>query len=156
MRPCQIYSPQQGLLYSPCMDADHFHDDPATWPKEPLVPLEKAHDDERGSIQPLLERMMRSAALITSVKGSVRANHYHKTDWHYCYMLSGSMEYFERPAGGAGKPRRLLVKAGQLVFTPPLVEHAMRFLEDTTWLTLSRNPRDQDAYEADVVRVSLI
>ena len=138
------------------MSDEHFHDDPATWPKGPLVELEAAHEDARGAIQPLVERLMRSAQLIRSAKGAVRANHYHKTDWHYCYMVSGSMEYFERPAGSKEAASRLLVKAGQLVFTPPLVEHAMKFLEDTVWLTLSRNPRDQDAYEKDVVRVRLI
>lgn len=138
------------------MSPEHFHDDPSTWPKEVVIPLEQAHVDDRGSIQPLVERMMRSAQLITSHKGAVRANHYHKTDWHYCYMVSGAMEYYERPAGAKEKPRLYRVKAGQLVFTPPLVEHAMRFLEDSVWLTLSRNPRDQDAYEKDVVRVKLI
>ncbi|MBI3553563.1 MAG: cupin domain-containing protein [Elusimicrobia bacterium] len=138
------------------MSGEGFHDDPSTWPKGPLVPLEAAHADDRGAIQPLVERLMRSAQLISSKKGVVRANHYHKTDWHYCYMVSGSMEYYERPADSKDKPSKILVKAGQLVFTPPLVEHAMKFLEDTVWLTLSRNPRDQDAYEADVVRVRLI
>ena len=138
------------------MSRELIEDDPSTWPKEPLVALEPAHADERGAIQGIVERMMRSAALITSKKGTVRANHYHKTDWHYCYMVSGAMEYYERPAGSSQKPRLLVVKSGQMVFTAPQVEHAMRFLEDTTWLTLSRNPRDQDAYEADVVRVRLI
>ena len=32
----------------------------------------------------------------------------------------------------------------------------MKFSEDTLFLTLSRNPRDQETYEADVVRVDLI
>jgi quercetin dioxygenase-like cupin family protein len=138
------------------MGGEHFHDDPATWPKEPLVTLEPAHVDDRGSIQPLLERLMRSAQLITSKKGAVRANHYHKTDWHYCYLITGSMEYYERPVDAKTPPKKFLVKAGQMVFTPPLAEHAMKFLEDSTWLTLSRNPRDQEAYEKDVVRVRLI
>jgi len=133
-----------------------LHDDPATWPKETLVDLEKAHVDNRGSIQPLVDRMMKSASLITSVKGAIRANHYHKTDWHYCYMVTGAMEYYERPTGSSAKPKRFIVKAGQMVFTAPMVDHAMKFLEDTTWLTLSRNPRDQDSYEADVVRINLI
>ena len=136
--------------------AGDLRDDPKTWPKDPLVPLEAPFEDARGGIQPLLERMMRSAMLIESKKGTVRANHFHKTDWHYCYMVSGEMEYYERPAGGAGKPRLIVARKGQMVFTPPMVEHAMRFTEDTTWVTLSRNPRDQSAYEADVVRVRLI
>ena len=43
-----------------------------------------------------------------------------------------------------------------MIFTPPLVEHCMKFPEDTLFLTLSRNPRDQETYEEDVVRTNLI
>ena len=43
-----------------------------------------------------------------------------------------------------------------MVFTPPMVDHGMTFPEDTTFLTLSRNPRDQASYEADVVRVDML
>ena len=32
----------------------------------------------------------------------------------------------------------------------------MKFTVDTLFLTLSRNPRDQETYEQDVVRVELI
>ena len=49
-----------------------------------------------------------------------------------------------------------MVEKGRMVFTPPLVEHCMKFPEDTLFLTLSRNPRDQETYEADVVRTNLI
>ena len=69
------------------------------WPKQPLVPLEKPFVDVRGAIQPLVDEMMRSAVLIESAKGTLRANHYHKTDWHYCYVLEGAIEYFHRPTG---------------------------------------------------------
>jgi hypothetical protein len=37
-----------------------------------------------------------------------------------------------------------------------MVEHAMVFPEDTTFLTLSYNKRDQKAYEEDLVRVELV
>ena len=43
-----------------------------------------------------------------------------------------------------------------MIFTPPLVEHCMKFPKNTLFLTLSRNPRDQETYESDVVRVKLI
>jgi hypothetical protein len=32
----------------------------------------------------------------------------------------------------------------------------MKFPVDTVFLTLSRNPRDQESYEADVVRVDMV
>ena len=127
----------------------------------PLVQLDPPHVDARGVLQPLVERAMQSAVLVTSKKGSVRANHYHRSDWHYCYVLSGLVEYLYRPAGprgpsGAPEPERVLVRAGEMVFTGPMVEHAMRFLEDTTFLVLGKRPRDQGSYEADLVRVELI
>ncbi len=128
----------------------------ASWPSEPLVALDAPFRDARGEIQPLVDHVMQSAVLITSKKGAVRANHYHRTDWHYCYVVSGCIEYHHRPHGETGTGECIMVRAGQMVFTPPMVDHAMKFPEDTVFLTLSRNPRDQASYEADVVRISFV
>ena len=46
--------------------------------------------------------------------------------------------------------------AGQLFFTPPMVDHSMVFVEETVFLTLGRNSRRQEVYEADVVRIAPI
>ncbi len=127
-----------------------------SWPDEALVPLEKPFVDGRGTIQPLVDRMMKSAVMIESKKGALRANHYHKTDWHYCYVISGAIEYYHRPTGSTEEPEMLLVRQGEMVFTPPMIDHGMKFPEDTVFLTLSRNPRDQATYEADVVRVDML
>lgn len=126
------------------------------WPDKPIVNLEKPFVDDRGNIQPLVDKLMKSAVLIESKKGSLRANHYHKTDWHYCYVLSGEIEYFHRKTGSSEEPEMLSVKENQMVFTPPMVDHAMRFPVDTVFLTLSRNSRDQKTYEEDVVRINML
>jgi len=123
------------------------------WPKDVIVALEKAHADLRGELQPLVDLPMRSCVLIHSKKGTVRANHFHQTDWHYCYVLSGSIEYYHRPHGSNRTPEKVLVKTRELFFTPPMVDHAMVFPEDTVFLTLGRNSRAQEVYEADVVRI---
>jgi quercetin dioxygenase-like cupin family protein len=99
---------------------------------------------------------MKNLSLITSKKGTVRSNHYHATDWHYMYVLSGSFDYYYRPTGSGEKPKVITVKAGEMVFTPPMEDHATVFLEDTQLLAMSRNPRDQESYESDVRRVTLI
>ena len=125
------------------------------WPTSTVVPLEAPFVDSRGDIQPLVDARMKSAVLITTKKGAVRANHYHRTDWHYCYVVSGSIQYFERPTGSTAPPREVTVRAGEMFFTPPLTDHTMLFPEDTVFLVLGRNPRDQESYEADVVRVDL-
>ncbi len=124
-----------------------------TWPKDVIVKLEKAFVDLRGSIQPLVDLPMESAVLIHSKKGAVRANHYHQTDWHFCYVLSGSIEYLHRPTGSRAKPKMVFVKEGELFFTPPMVDHQMVFPEDASFLVLGRNSRAQPVYEADVVRI---
>lgn len=126
------------------------------WPRDVLVSLESPFVDERGEIQPLVDVPMESCVLIHSKKGTLRANHYHQTDWHYCYVLSGTIEYYHRPHGGEQKPGKVLIKAGQMFFTPPMVDHTMVFLEDTSFLTWGRNSRAQEVYEADVIRISPI
>ena len=128
----------------------------ASFPREVIVPLQKPFADARGEIQPLVDRTMESAVLITSKKGTVRANHYHKTDWHHCYVIKGRIEYHHRPHGSDGEPEVVVVEEGQLFFTPPMVDHAMVFLEDTVFLTLGRNSRAQEVYEADVERIEMV
>ena len=83
----------------------------------------------------------------------MRANHYHRTDWHYCYVLSGEIDYYHRPTGSKENPEKVTVKVGELFWTPPMVDHAMVFTQDTTFLTFGRNSRAQAVYEADVVRI---
>ena len=72
------------------------------------------------------------------------------------YVLSGSFEYYYRPTNSNDKLQCVRVTAGELIFTPPMEDHATVFLEDCDLLAMSRNPRDQEAYEEDVRRVILI
>jgi quercetin dioxygenase-like cupin family protein len=125
----------------------------AEWPKEVIVPLEAPFVDARGAIQPLVDVPMESCVLISSKKGTVRANHYHRTDWHYCYVLEGEIEYYERPHGSDEAPRKYVIGKGQMFFTGPMDDHAMVFTKDTSFLTWGRNSRAQEVYEADVVRI---
>ncbi len=128
----------------------------ASWPKEVIVDLERPFVDERGGIQPLVDIDMRSCVLISSKKGTVRANHYHKTDWHFCYVLKGAIEYYHRPHGTVEPPEKVVTAQGQMFFTPPLVEHAIVVVEDAEFLAFGRNSRGQEVYEADVERIQLI
>lgn len=113
--------------------------------------------DARGSITRILdtEVPIRSVLVITSKAGTVRSNHYHQTDAHYCYLMSGKAEWYEQPLGG-GKLESATLHAGDMVYTPPKVVHAVKFLEDSVLLAFSTNPRNQSDYEHDTVRVKLI
>ncbi len=124
-----------------------------TWPRTVIVDLPEAYRDERGAIQPLVDVPMESCVLITSKKGTARANHFHRTDWHYCYVLSGAIDYLHRAHGDDAPPKHTHISEGQMFFTPPMVDHTMVFLEDTVFLTWGRNSREQEIYEADVQRI---
>lgn len=124
--------------------------------ENPIVDLEPPFVDERGAIHPIVDEKMESCVIITSNKGTVRANHFHKTDWHFCHVLSGEIEYYWRETGSEEEPNKITIREGQCFFTPPMVDHAMVFPVDTTFLTLGRNPRDQASYEADVERIRLV
>lgn len=128
----------------------------ASWPKSVKIPLGKPFVDARGEIIPLVDTDMSSCVLIVSRKGSVRANHYHKTDWHYCYVVEGKIDYYHRKVGSNDTPEIVTINEGELFFTPPMVEHAMVFAEETKFLTLGRNSRSQIVYEADVIRIEPI
>ena len=131
-------------------------DDETMWPDAGLIKLDAPHQDDRGYIQSLVNFPMKNLSLISSKKGSVRSNHYHLTDWHYMYVLSGSFDYYFKPTGTNEELKCVRVKAGEMIFTPPMEDHATVFAEDCELLAISRNPRDQKAYEEDVRRVILV
>jgi oxalate decarboxylase/phosphoglucose isomerase-like protein (cupin superfamily) len=131
-------------------------DDATMWPTEPVVALAPPNVDDRGSIQSLVNFPMKNVSLITSCKGSVRSNHYHLSDWHYMFVLKGSFDYYYRPTGSTEPAKVVRLHEGELVFTPPMEDHATIFLEDSQLIVASRNPRDQATYEADTRRVVLV
>ena len=98
-----------------------------------IIDLPKGYDDTRGIIQPLCDLNMKSASLIISKPNSWRANHYHKTDWHFCYVLEGEIDYYHREVGDKEVPKMEKIKKDELFFTPPMVEHAMVFHKDTVF-----------------------
>lgn len=115
--------------------------------------------DVRGNIFKLLDdgkTNIKSVLLITSKARSVRSNHYHKKDAHWLYVISGKMEYYEKPVAGKGKLKKVVIDAGGLVYTPPMAMHATKFLKDSVILALSISSRSQKAYEKDTVRVKLL
>ncbi len=112
--------------------------------------------DSRGHIRNLLDLPIGSVSRIVCTPGAVRANHYHKTDFHYCFLEKGVVEYYERPAGGRRPPKHYRFGPGQLFYTGPMIEHAMVFPETSILWCFARNSRLSQNYEADTVRVPSI
>ena len=112
-------------------------------PKTVKVKLSGLFDDKRGTILNITNELFRSCALIKSKKNSIRANHYHKKDWHYCYVLKT-------------KPKKTIINQGEFFFTPPLVDHAMKFMRYTEFITLGRGDRSKINYDKDTIKIDLI
>ena len=114
--------------------------------------------DQRGIIADLLPgKKITSVLYITSKKGSVRANHYHKKDSHYMYVIKGKMQYVYKPVAKTGaRKHSLVVNEGEIIYTPPMLMHAVKFLQNTQFLALTTEKRDQKTYENDIVRVNLV
>ena len=121
-----------------------------------LIDLHEGYSDARGIIQPLCDLNMKSASLIVSKANTWRANHYHKNDWHFIYVLKGSFEYYFKKTNSDEKIKKKIVKKGELLFTGPVVDHAMFYTEETEIIVLSKNPRDQKTYEEDTVRIDFM
>lgn len=114
--------------------------------------------DDRGEMIKLFDEndKITSALYITCNKGAIRANHYHKKDTHYSYMVSGKMEYSYKNVNSKNPPKSIIVKTGEMVYTPAMIIHSMRFLEDSVFIALATKPRSRKNYENDTIRIELI
>lgn len=123
---------------------------------ETLRHVDAAVSDARGDIFNLFEGPIGHVALITSKKGSVRANHYHKKDHQVMYLVSGAYESHSCDVRDPSKKQVLRVKAGDLVDTPAFIAHAQKFTEDSVFLALSTRMREQGKYEEDTLAYPVI
>lgn len=114
------------------------------------------YTDNRGFIQMIIESHADSSSIsvITSTKGSTRASHWHKNDFHYCYLTEGKIAYYERPVGSQDKPKLTIIEPGQLFFSPNYTEHEMVFLEDSSFICFSHLSRNNKNYESDTIRLT--
>ena len=112
-------------------------------------------EDARGGILSIVDEPVANVSIITCTPGSIRSNHYHHEDFHFMYVVEGDFDYFFKDVD-TGEVCYLRVKAGETIFTPPIEVHACYFPNTTTLIVSSKNPRDQETYEADTVRVEFI
>jgi len=117
----------------------------------PLVEIPQTFSDERGTIDNLADGFLGDVALISSIKGAIRANHVHLHDWHFSYLINGSMNYMWKDIEGVEKS--MVGTKGQMIFTPPGIPHKMVFLEDSLFIAISAKNRSSENYEEDTTRL---
>jgi len=109
---------------------------------------EKPFKDNRGEINNYeLTEPVNLVGLITSNKGSVRANHYHPQQEQKCILIEGkyisvTKDLLNEPEGIQAR----IVKSGDLSVIPPNIAHAMIFLEDSTFVNLVNGEREHENY----------
>lgn len=111
--------------------------------------------DERGEIVNVAAGDFKAVQIITSKAGSVRSCHYHKKGGHWLYVLSGRMLYREVKVSSDPNPgwdKTFEVRAGEKVWTGPMVIHKVEFPEDTVLVSCAITPLDTESYETDTVR----
>ncbi len=122
-----------------------------------VVKIKPEFTDERGYISRIVndDKMgFRAVLYITGKKGAVRGNHYHKKDFHFVYCLSGKFRYSEKNMDKpASKKESVILKPGDLVLSKPMTAHSMEFLEDSVFLAITTEAREQEKYESDLVRL---
>ncbi|MGH7076062.1 MAG: cupin domain-containing protein [Stellaceae bacterium] len=111
-----------------------------------------AFSDERGEIIDILKNNpVEYATLITSKKGAVRANHFHKDTYQWVYMVEGRMRI--RAQMPSAEIEEVVLNKGELIVNVPHESHAFEALEDSVMLVLTKGPRGGENYEKDTYRL---
>ncbi len=139
---------------------------------EVIVKLQPAFSDDRGAIVNFLEKQsdsfkilglpanisgpeIKQVAFIEFKKaGDIRANHYHPNGLdQYVYCVAGSYESYSQTLkvnNGKVEPdgeiQKIIVKTGDLVFTPSMIAHAMKALEPAVIINLNPRTRKEEDY----------
>jgi quercetin dioxygenase-like cupin family protein len=108
--------------------------------------------DERGQITDIIENQpFDSLTILTTSKGAIRGNHFHKLTTQYAYILEGSFNYYSKSDDGAIKLEK--ASKGDMVISLPMEQHAFEAIEDSVMLAFCLGPRAGAQYETDTYRL---
>ena len=109
---------------------------------------EKEYIDKRGKISNYeLTEPINLIGYIESVKGSMRANHYHPVQEQKVLLVKGQFISIYKSLLEKNAPKIThVVKEGDSVVTKPNVAHTMVFTKDSIFLNLVRGEREHENY----------
>jgi len=123
-----------------------------------ITHIAPAFSDERGAIYDVFDgENIRHIGYITSAKGTLRGNHYHKIQTQYTYILHGKAQWFTKDLNNpVAETECRVLKAGDLAVDLPGVAHALLALEDTEFIFFTDAVRTDGGYEEDTVRIDIV
>ncbi len=121
----------------------------------PVKTITPAFSDARGDIIDVLEGEVHHTGIITFAKDAIRANHFHRKQTQYTYVLTGKIELRMRPADNEkAEIMTSVMGPGAFAEVPPNTVHAYKALEPSSMICLTTKERGSaEAYEEDTVRV---
>ena len=109
---------------------------------------QKEFIDRRGKISNYeLTEPINLVGYIESIKGSVRANHYHPIQEQKCLLIKGQyISVYKDLLDQNSQKITHVVNEGDLIVTKPNVAHAMVFTKDSIFLNLVKGEREHKNY----------
>jgi len=104
--------------------------------------------DDRGEIIDIvINNNITSVTLITFKKNSIRANHYHKETIQWNLVLKGKIKLVTQIKDG--DIVETILNKGMLAKTLEYEKHALKALEESEVLIITKGPRSGDQYILD-------
>ena len=114
--------------------------------------ITKDFEDHRGVISDILvKEKIDYVTIIYNKKGAIRGNHYHKKTIQFLYVLEGSILVASQKKGQEVEEK--VLKEGSLLFNEARESHAIKSLEDSKLLILTRGLRGGKDYETDTYKL---
>ncbi len=112
---------------------------------ERIIKPNFVHEDERGVLREITRgRHWRQLNEYERKKGCVVGNHYHKGFEEFFYIIKGKASVKIKNVQ-SGEEEAFTVQAGDAFFVKKLEAHALRFEEDTIFITLLSENFDRES-----------
>jgi mannose-6-phosphate isomerase-like protein (cupin superfamily) len=114
-------------------------------------------EDHRGTITDIFfKAQLNHVALIESLPGAERGNHYHANSDQHMYIISGSLEYWYKSNDMANSKFEVCV-TGDVITSGKNEIHALRIgPEGCLFMAFTEGTRGGTDYESDTFRVDSI
>ena len=109
--------------------------------------------DERGTLVQLVHSGYTQVNVITTEKGVVRGNHFHKRCREAFYIVSGSVHVILTSEGGK---QEQLFQSGDFFEIPPMVLHEMIYPEFCVMVALYDQPVESENGEKDIYSAEML
>ena len=122
-----------------------------------IIKLKNNFNDKRGSITDIFyNKKFKHVSLILSKKNSIRGNNYFKKNTQFIYNLTSEFEYFYKKFDSSNRLKKVIVKKGWVVITPPKEAHAIKFKKENKLFEFSTYTLKKKKKLKDSVKLKIL